>query len=1543
MSIIDEKGLSNLSYTNKDFNAIYVELLDLVKKLSYKWDPSVSDEGDPGVVLIKLAALLGDKLNYNIDKNVLELFPTSVSQLSNARKLFDQCGYSMKYYNSASSIVSLTMVKEPEDATYSAFGLEDEETYKGTVRRYKIPRFTMVANSDNSCVYTLIEDALIESTGKTVEISAIQGTLNDLTVNGETLITLRNLDDNNKLYLPDVDVAENGIFISNDLYGYDSWYKSDNLLLEPLGKPCYRFGVSDDGASCYIEFPSDIDNIIGNGLSVKYIRTSGYSGNIGRHSLRQFFQDVTSEVSLVGNAPSDSQQITTSLSAENVYITNIDPASDGRDPETIQDAYKSCRRLRNVLQTLVTTKDFSNFLIEKGKVSNCVVCDRSDDAQSTYSVMEVIGDAHRDTIHTKKHTVNTEIKKVTVGVTPYESNATTPIVAEIEEDEMSAFDLRIYALQYVEDPTTSNGFEKSFLPVELVNEDVYGRGQLVNSSIFDDINLIQHDYKAIKLDEIFMIKNKYPIVSRIIPYNKLTEMQKSEVLFNVYYALYDALNATNMEFGSPVQYDVVYDSIMGADNRIKAVVLEDIKYETYAVYVTVDELGNRVIKEDIRIDTDSYPYRISKDKEKKHVDYYYVNRMGKYEKCDGLTGFDGETKYYRPVFNTDTLRLNIEEATEASPLYKTYYTKGITGYSEVTSESLSNSTTYYEKYNDKDIYLRNKFRTDVFARSIVAGRTYLYEPKEAFSYSVKQTDVTEYLNVKKITTNASLTFTPDGGSFKYTVGENENIVFTQPNLIQTLSNGGYVKYFYNFRDVVPANSDYEIQGDEALILFWKDGSEETDPYKFSYYGKGSIISPTFSLTTGKELSTEGYRKYKYNFNTVKECVGRLSIGSLENYNTSNPLVITGTVTDKVLVNAQYSYGENAGSSTSVSRNEYIAGFSGSPFVTTGTMQINIKNTNKVDVTNSDNGVRSIQWILNTTTGDGTECVPNFVSVSENEYVYSMHDGEYLIYSNETHTQLVMLGRGTKITVTSSNGRGVDYIKEALTGRVISYESLMSNGASYITENGLWVSVPSDILINATEMKYNQIGPGQTVVLTPKDATSDEWYDYSTTTLDELPEPKEDKVGVKYKVTGYVKYDNIVAKGISDWFNDAESIDGTDVIIQVLESSGVFKYYEVDEYHMYSSSISGVRINSDGTTFLMKVTDTKYVSGERQTPVEITIEIKNGNVVLEPGIDVHMPIRTISFSDFDIEVGGNEMSGTNSDELSWDAYSILNISCSYDDPQRLKSNHTVTFLSDGKVSEISGDRWLSSLYAVDVTGGENVTVEIADLMTGSVITNDFCSFKVDGLAEGKTIITDTDLKYTVESSDFRVNVDNGCNECTVDIQSLTGGNTYIGKVEIHEESGTPVISVVGVDDTDVTTINAHNGGSFIYFCIADAPYKTGESTPSVKFRISDTTSKASLVIYPLVCVGLHPMVDDSGNTDSFVSYSDLITKIAALDTSDKFDFTYSIPDSQLIKNPLDSNSFLNINHIMNPYTICQLQMSSTHSTNHVDILVTDKIK
>ena len=95
--MLSDNLLTNMSYTNKSFQDVYEEMLDLAGKISYRWNPKESNESDPGVVLLKLCAILADKLNYNIDKNVLECFPVSVTQESNARELFAQLGYYMPW------------------------------------------------------------------------------------------------------------------------------------------------------------------------------------------------------------------------------------------------------------------------------------------------------------------------------------------------------------------------------------------------------------------------------------------------------------------------------------------------------------------------------------------------------------------------------------------------------------------------------------------------------------------------------------------------------------------------------------------------------------------------------------------------------------------------------------------------------------------------------------------------------------------------------------------------------------------------------------------------------------------------------------------------------------------------------------------------------------------------------------------------------------------------------------------------------------------------------------------------------------------------------------------------------------------------------------------------------------------------------------------------------------------------------------------------------------------------------------------------------
>ena len=91
--------ITDISYTSKDFQSIYPELLDLVKKLTNKWDPSLSNESDPGVILLKLNALIADKNNYNIDKNfsnIIYIIKTTIHILLRNNSYFKFTSYSFK-------------------------------------------------------------------------------------------------------------------------------------------------------------------------------------------------------------------------------------------------------------------------------------------------------------------------------------------------------------------------------------------------------------------------------------------------------------------------------------------------------------------------------------------------------------------------------------------------------------------------------------------------------------------------------------------------------------------------------------------------------------------------------------------------------------------------------------------------------------------------------------------------------------------------------------------------------------------------------------------------------------------------------------------------------------------------------------------------------------------------------------------------------------------------------------------------------------------------------------------------------------------------------------------------------------------------------------------------------------------------------------------------------------------------------------------------------------------------------------------------------
>ena len=535
--------ISNLSYTNKDFNSIYVELLDLVKKVSYKWDPTISNESDPGVLLLKLMAICADKNNYTADKTILECFPESVTQEQNARKLFEQLGYTMHWYRAGSTGISIRWVGEKTDYYYN------------------IPRFTMVSDDEGSVVYTIMDEFSISGDGKanTQTIRALQGIAEDYTVNGNTLITSANLDYQNRLYFPDRNVAENGIRICNAdstsdtgrQDNYDSWSYRENLEVEKLGQYIYKFGVSSDGTQCYIEFPEDIESLMGEGLYITYVKTDGEDGNIASRVLKRFYNDV-----IISDPADESKTIT--LNSDNVVVTNLSSVRDGYNPESINSAFRNYKKTVGTFNTLVALRDYANAINESGLVSNSFVCDRTDDLQSTYNIVSSDGNIDR------------KIHKVMVDQVS-------------GSQELTAFDLKLYMLQAVTKPSTVDEYNRTFSVIKNVGSNEESIVQEIEGYI-DEQKSVQHDFIRLIPERPVMFKNKYVVDCKIIPQYKVTTLQENEIKESIRKALYSNLNSSEVDFGDGVKYSDIYDIIVNSDERIKAITMENISYTTYAVY-----------------------------------------------------------------------------------------------------------------------------------------------------------------------------------------------------------------------------------------------------------------------------------------------------------------------------------------------------------------------------------------------------------------------------------------------------------------------------------------------------------------------------------------------------------------------------------------------------------------------------------------------------------------------------------------------------------------------------------------------------------------------------------------------------------------------------------------------------------------------------------------------------------------------------------------------------------------------------------------------
>ena len=546
--------ISNKSYTNLDFASIYPELLDLVKTLTNRWDPTVSNESDPGNVLLKLAAFIGDKTNYHIDKNTLEMFLPSATQNTSVRNIAQLNGYNPKYYLSATTDISFTFQ-----------GTVDQLPLSGD-HYINFPKYTTTVKSeDGTIVYTLLDDCKLVQRNVTTVVPAIEGTMSILEIGNSNVITVDNLDYLRRVYFPYVNVAENGVFI-----GYatgnnpDEWTQVDLLTTQPARSLVYRFGFDSAKQLPYVQFPEDIASIIEDGLIIRYTLSSGLNGNITADTLKSL-NNISSYTIYDSLDNSVVEEITDMLT---LSITNLSSNSNGANPETIAEIYDNFQRTVGTFNTLISCRDYENYIfnlkdevLDTNLVSNIFVGDRRKDFN--YSTQFI---TYNDFGESREYNVSADI---------------TP------------FDLCLYPLQPLNVAMNFQAYVNSYKPnssaeiTQILEDDNYNELNSVKLLSHTYVDILDKDRIKSKNNghgDIYLFKNYYKLNAVISTLDRVNSVAQQEIINNVKLALMQAFQSRNLRYGEEIPIEVITAIMTYADSRIKYVNLASPVVESWVMY-----------------------------------------------------------------------------------------------------------------------------------------------------------------------------------------------------------------------------------------------------------------------------------------------------------------------------------------------------------------------------------------------------------------------------------------------------------------------------------------------------------------------------------------------------------------------------------------------------------------------------------------------------------------------------------------------------------------------------------------------------------------------------------------------------------------------------------------------------------------------------------------------------------------------------------------------------------------------------------------------
>lgn len=338
-----ERGLS---YTSKDYRIILEELLGtqennyrdgLVAELTDNWTDF--RDSDIGVSIVKLMAMIGDMICYNIDQEILEIKLENASQRNNVRNLLQNIGYKMPGYRSA--VISDVVIRL--DGEYS----EDEYVI--------IDKYISLSTEEGEISYLVNEDeSLVLDPNKSVEVECIQGEIYE-EERDET-----DIDGLNKFYLEESKIAEETVEI--EIEG-EEWEEVDNVLLYAESGRYFSMHYDDYGHIFIRLFAGwrnfyDEDDV---NINVRYVVSDGKEGRLGADKLTSVSDEVYN---------AEGEEVSSDL-----YIESHGRSFGGYDPQSLKEAKTEGVELAKTMWTAVSINDYETLCRDYFGISNALGLD----------------------------------------------------------------------------------------------------------------------------------------------------------------------------------------------------------------------------------------------------------------------------------------------------------------------------------------------------------------------------------------------------------------------------------------------------------------------------------------------------------------------------------------------------------------------------------------------------------------------------------------------------------------------------------------------------------------------------------------------------------------------------------------------------------------------------------------------------------------------------------------------------------------------------------------------------------------------------------------------------------------------------------------------------------------------------------------------------------------------------------------------------------------------------------------------------------------